>query len=312
MKSIMKKLAVIAAVASVTLLNAATPQSKIPATAVAAASIDLDQVINWPLVAQAGTEMLQGTLAQYQLTLQDIQGTVAAGISFAKETPDQNARIDVAISLKQPNAGKLFQVLGDFLGLAQPTGLKLENIGGKNVITGKDFRLVLVNSKELTFQMLVGDKMKFIELKDSKNLFSNIKEKNAAIIVALDNQKLLTAFAELIKNSKDNYNDILKLIKGKKLSEIICNLKADGSLEYKSKDTFASAADAQKALVLCKEKLAEQKADPMLSGLVEKVQFKVDGATILTSCDLNMLDITAALAAVMQKIRTPQKTRPVL
>ncbi len=309
MLSVMKKFAFIAAAAVVTILHAATPQSKIPATAVAVASIDLDQVINWPLVAQAGTEMLQGTLAQYQLTLQDIQGTVAAGITFAEDAPAQNGRIDAVISLKQPNAEKLFKVMGNFLSLAHPTGLKTEKSGKKISIVGKDFKLTLVNPKELTFQMLIGNKMKFTELKNNKNLFSNIKEKNAAIIVALDNQKLLAAFAEIIKNSRYSSSDILKFAEGKKLSEIICNLKPDGSLEYKSKDTFASAADAQKAIALCKEKLAEQKADPMLAGVAEKVQFKADGATVVTSCELNILDLTTVLTAVMQKAQQPSQGR---
>ena len=126
----------------------------------------------------------------------------------------------------------------------------------------------------------------------------------------MDNQKLLAAFSEIIKNSRYSSSDILKLAEGKKLSEIICNLKPDGSLEYKSKDTFASAADAQKAIALCKEKLAEQKADPMLAGVAEKVQFKADGATVVTSCELNILDLTTVLTAVMQKISQPVKNRP--
>ena len=309
MLTVMKKFAIIAAVAAVTILYAAAPQSKIPATAVAVASIDLDQVINWPLVAQAGTEMLQGTLAQYQLTLQDIQGTVAAGVTFAKENPDQNARIDAVISLKQPNAEKLFKVMGNFLSLAHPTGLKTEKSGKKISIVGKDFKLTLVNPKELTFQMLIGDKMKFIELKDNKNLFSNIREKNAAIIVALDYQKLHPAVTAIIKDNKFYSGDMLKLLDSKKSSEFTCNLKPDGSLEYKSKDTYASAADAQKAIALCKEKLAEQKADPMLAVLAEKIQFKADGATVVTSCELNMLDITSVLAAIMQKVQQSSKGR---
>ena len=309
MLSVMKKFAFIAAAAAVTIIHAATPQSKIPATAVAVASIDLDQVINWPLVAQAGAEMLQGTLAQYQLTLQDIQGTVAAGITFAEDAPAQNGRIDAVISLKQPNAEKLFKVMGDFLSLAQPTGLKTEKSGKKISIVGKDLKLTLVNSRELTFQILIGNKMKFVKLKENKNLFAGIQEKNAAIIIALDNQKLLAAFAEIIKNSRYSSSDILKLAEGKKLSEIICNLKPDGSLEYKSKDTFASAADAQKAIALCKEKLAEQKADPMLAGIAEKVQLKADGATVVTSCKLNILDITTVLTAVMQKAQQSSQGR---
>ena len=98
----MKKFFVLLSAAVFVALNATPAQSKIPATAPAVLMLNTEHLLNWPLFKQFADETVKTSLAKYQLTVQDIQGSIAVGVTFAKNQPKENLRVDAVITLKQP------------------------------------------------------------------------------------------------------------------------------------------------------------------------------------------------------------------
>lgn len=272
--------------------NAAPAQSMIPASATVAAVLNSEQLLNWPLFQQMAGPQLQAGLTKAQLTAQDIQGTIAIGVTFAKVQPKENLRFDAIINFKNPVAAKLFAALESELAI-NPNMVK-SNEKGKICLSADNFKVVLLSQNELTCQGILGNKLKFAKLGKSKNIFSKIKLPRGTATIVFDFNRLGKFFAEHIPA------ELKPMVDNKLYSGITVDLLPDGSLKYSSLDTFKTAAACKEALALTNAQLIEAKANPALAAIVDKVKIEtVSPTAVRTSSELSATDVQMAASSLM-------------
>ncbi len=290
----MKKFLALLVSALFIVLNAAPIQNKIPASAAVALLLNTEQLLNWPLFQQMAGQHLQNGLSAAQLTTQDIQGSVALGVTFAPVQPKENMRFDAIIALKQPVAEKLFQ-------LAEQELQKVSNVikskeKGKPCLMNDDMKIVLVSPKELTCQFRLGNKLKLVKLGKSKNILSKLKTNNATFSAAFDQNKLVKIF------QKDIPPQFQGLIEGKVFSGITVDLLADGALKCHSFDTFKTAEACQAALAESNAQLAKMKENPAFAAIIDKIKIKTDKNTVRSFCEFSATDVQMTAGSLMMMI----------
>lgn len=295
----MKKLLAITAAVLFISLHAFPAQEKIPATATVGVTVNLEQVFSWPLFQQLAEQRLQTELAKTKLTLQDIQGEVSLGVTFAQKAPKANLRVDVVINLKQPNAAKLFAFAEKEL--ITKTGITRKKEAGKPCLEDKTIKVILASDNEITLQILLGQELKFAGLTPQKNIFKRIPAKNATLTAAFDNQKIMKIFA------KDIPEQAKPMLVGKLFSCIAINCLPDGSLKFQSIDTFKNSAECKKSLEAFNSQMAALKENPAVSAIADKIKAKANRATLTVSGNLSAVDLQMAAGSIMMMLMSQQQ-----
>lgn len=295
----MKKFFVLLSAAVFVALNATPAQSKIPATAPAVLMLNTEHLLNWPLFKQFADETVKTSLAKYQLTVQDIQGSIAVGVTFAKNQPKENLRVDAVITLKQPVAAKLFALAEKEL--AKNKGIVKSKEKGKPCLADETVKIVLAGKNELTLQLRLGTQLKFVRLTAAKNLFNRIKAENASLVAVFDNSKLINNFAKEIPEQAK------PLMDGKTFSWLKVDFLPDGALKFQQRDTFKTAADCKKSLEAFNAQLATVKENPAVSAIAEKLKVKTSKNTLTVSGELTAMDLQMAAGSIMMMLMSQQQ-----
>lgn len=159
-----------------------------------------------------------------------------------------------------------------------------------------DMKLVLVSPKELTCQVRLGNKLKFVKLGKSKNVLSKLKTNNATFSAAFDQNKLVKIF------QKDIPPQFQGLIEGKVFSGITVDLLADGALKCHSIDTFKTAEACKAALAESNAQLAKMKENSAFAAIIDKIKIKTDKNTVRSFCEFSATDVQMVAGSLMMMI----------
>ena len=299
----MKKFLSFIAAVMFMVLNAAPAQNKIPATAVLGATINLEQILSWPLFQQFAEERLQSELAKARLTTQDIQGEMALGLTFAAKDPKENLRLDVAINLKHPNAGKLFSIAEKEL--SKNPGIVKKKEAGRPCIEDENIKIIQVSKNEITLQLLIGQQLKFIKLAPAKNIFKQFSSENATMSIVINNQNIAKIFASDIPEQARPF------INGKLFSIAALNCQPDGSLKFKLTDTFKSSEDCKKSLEAFNTQMAALKENPAISAIADKIKAKANNTTLTVSGEFSAMELQMAAGSIMLLMMSQQQNTAV-
>ena len=295
----MKKFLSLIVAAMFIVLNAAPATNKIPATATVGVTVNLEQILSWPLFQQLAEQRLQTELAKAQLTMQDIQGEMALGLTFASKAPRENLRLDVIINLKQPNAGKLFSIAEKEL--TKNPGIVRKKEAGTPCLEDKTLKIVQVSKNEITLQLLIGQQLKFVQLIPAKNIFNKLPAEKVTLQAIVNNQKIAKIFAQDIPEQAK------VLINGKLFSSVALSCLPDGSLKFKSTDTFKSNAECKKSLEAFNAQMTAVKENPAISALADKIKAKADNTTLTVSGKFSAVDLQMAVGSVMMMMMSQQQ-----